>query len=230
MKRKYSGVSKETQAKKKKTVYRKTPSSSDHRLLMALKKNVFQHEKKYCDTYITSGYSLAGTATITLLNPLIQGVDENSRIGRQINMKSVFLRGSVCAANTTVGQGAVRTIIVLDQEVPQVSGSGQTMTITDFLHGDGLYSPNNLDNRKRFKVLFDEQQDFSGCTVNTGNKNTYLPYMYKKIDYTTEFNGNNNGNIGDFTKNALYLVTYSTGLSVAAPNVILYARVRFTDN
>jgi len=216
---------------KKYTKYTKH-STSDHKLLMALKKNVYQHEKKFIDQDLAAGalYALAGTATITLLNNIQQGVDETNRIGRQINMKSIFLRGEVHVANTTVGQGAIRTIIVIDQEVPQSTGSGVVMAITDFLNVDALYSPNNLNNRKRFKVLMDEVMPLSGCTVSTGNPNTQIMNRYIKLNTTVEFNSNNAGTIADFTKNAVYLITYSSGLSVTAPVSNLWVRTRFTDN
>lgn len=212
------------------TSYRK--SKSDHNLLMALKKNMLQHEQKFVDTNLTAAiYALAGTATITLLNGLVQGVDENARIGRQINLKSIFLRGNVSVAQTTTGQGALRTIILIDQEVPQVGGSGVVMSITDYLTADGLAFPANLNNRKRFKVLMDEVVPISGvASVGTGNPTSYQPYFYKKLDYTSEFgSGGGAGTIADFTKNAVYLITYAINLATTAPIVNMYARVRFTD-
>lgn len=233
MKRKYTSKDVKTLPSKKRYVtkaYNKY-NKSDHNLLMKLKKNIYQHEKKFIDRNLTSTlYSLSGASTITLLNGILQGTDETARIGRQLNMKSIFIRGVVNVAQTTVGQGAIRTIIVLDQEVPQVMSSGVTMSITDFLVADGVYTPNNLNNRKRFKVIMDEVVPLSGVTISTGNPNTQVIYNYKKVDITCEFNSNDNGDITDFTKNALYLVTVQDGLFTTAPAVSLYTRIRFTDN
>jgi hypothetical protein len=227
MKRKKAPQSYESQQKKGVTKKPKlTLQSYDHKLLMKLKKSIYQHEKKFIDVAITGGaYALAGGATIQLLNGLNLGTDESNRIGRQITMKTVQLRGVVYAANTTVGQGAIRTIIVLDQEVPQSSSIGQTMLITDFLVSDGLSNQLNLNNRKRFKVLMDRVDELSGCTVNTGNPQTQVFNFYKKIDLTAEFNANSNGTITDFTKNAIYLITYSVGLTVTVPVNNLNSRI-----
>lgn len=209
----------------------KKVSNSDHKLLMALKKQVQQHEKKFIDVNIAAGYVTAGTATITLLNGVIQGVDETQRIGRQSNMKSIFLRGTVSSAPTTTQSGAIRTIVVIDQEVPQVAGVGQAMLITDFLVTDSLQSQANLDNRKRFKVLHDEMTIFGGITTGDGGTPTsHVINWFKNIDVTCEYNSRVNGNIGDFTKNAVYLITYSTNLTVASPVTNINSRVRFTDN
>jgi len=210
--------------------------SSDHKLLMALKKNVFQHEKKYCDfnsaLQNTTLYVLGGaTAVITLLNGLSQGVDETGRIGRQVNMKSIFLRGEVNSNSSSSGSGTIRTMIVLDQEVPQSSGSGVTMSITDFLVSNQVQSQNNLNNRKRFKVLWDDIQNLAGYATNSGCPTSISLYYYKKIDITCEFNSNDNGTITDFTKNAMYLITYCGGdMAVQNPQSTINTRIRFTDN
>jgi len=205
---------------------------NDHNLLMALKKNIFQHEKKFLDSNLggTALYALAGTATITLISGIIQGTDENTRIGRQVNWKSLFIRGVVRSQNTTVGQGAIRTMLIIDQEVGQVAGAGTTFLITDFLNVDTLYSTNNLNNRKRFKIIMDEVVPLSGCTVSTGNPTSQEINRYTKLNTTSEFNQLVAGNITDYTKNAFYLVTHAIGLSVAAPISDLYIRLRFTDN
>lgn len=208
----------------------KKNTKGDHKLLMQLKKNLFQHEKKFKDVNVNTGYTLNGLSTLTLLNSPQQGTDENNRLGRQINMKSVQLRGTVQSAQTTVGQGAIRTIVIVDNEVAQTSQQGVTLDILDYLVSDSLQANANLNNRKRFKVLMDEMCEFSGTTTSTGNPTSHVINWYKKVDFTVEFNSNTNGNITDFTKGAVYLITYSEGLTIAAPLVNINARVRFTDN
>lgn len=231
-------MTKYTPSDKSKGYKKKKPktSSYDHMLLMKLKKNIFQHEKKFIDVNITANqYLVSGSAAITLLNGIVQGTDENTRIGRQMNIKSIYLKGTVQSSTTTVGNGNIRTIIVVDQEVPQSSGSGQTMAITDFLVSDQLVSLNNLNNRKRFKILHNEVCQFAGQVITSTTSIGGLPTshyidFFKKLDITCEFNSNDNGNIGDFTKNAIYLITYTDNLSVANLNTNLFSRVRFTDN
>lgn len=209
--------------------------SSNNKLLMALKRNVFNHEKKFIDVNIGSGYITSGAATIVLINGVTQGPDETQRIGRQTNMKSIFIRGSVSSAATTSGSGLIRTIIVMDQEVPVASGTGQVMVITDFLVSDSLNALNNLNYRKRFKILWDDVQPFAGissatATQSVGTPNSCEIYKYISLDETCEFNAQNNGSIADFTKNALYFISYTTNLTTAAPIVQVNTRVRFTDN
>jgi len=231
MKRKYS-TGKSVIEFKPPRVFKKSKtsmSSKDHNLLMKLKKNMLSHEKKFLDTSISSGYSTAGTGTVTLINGLVQGTDENTRIGRQITISSIFVRGVVLVASTTTGTGAIRTILVLDQEVPQVAGVGQAMTITDYLVSDSLDALNNLNNRKRFKVLMSEVQNLSSYAAGGGPSSAHIDF-YKKVNIPVEFNAADNGNIGDFTKNALYLITYQYGLATTAPTMQVNTRIRFTDN
>lgn len=219
--------------KKKKPKY-----DNDHNLLMKLKKNVFQHEKKFVDVQESVAgnlYSLSNVASITLLNGITQGVDENTRIGRQMNMKSIYLRGNITSSSTTTGTGVIRTMIVLDKEVPQVSSTGQIMAITDFLVGNDINALNNLNNRKRFLTLHDEFNIFAGSYVGTsvqttGNPTSHVLNWYKNVDITCEFNSQDNGTIADFTKNALYLITYSSGLSGGNLQGTVNTRIRFTDN
>jgi len=240
MKRKYGEMTKYTPSDKSKGYKKKKKYvSNDHMLLMKLKKNVFQHEKKFVDVQESVGgnlYSLSNAASITLLNGITQGVDENTRIGRQMNMKSIYLRGNIQSSSTTTGTGVIRTIIVLDKEVPQSSSTGQTMAITDFLVGNDINSLNNLNNRKRFLTLHDEFNIFAGSYVGgtsvqtTGNPTSHVLNWYKNVDITCEFNSQDNGTIADFTKNALYLITYSSGLSGGNLQGTVNTRIRFTDN
>jgi len=170
MKRKHGEMTKYSPKDKVLKGYKKKPKygSYDHMLLMKLKKNIFQHEKKFIDVNITANnYLVSGSAAITLLNGIVQGTDENTRIGRQMNIKSIYLKGTVQSSTTTVGNGNIRTIIVIDQEVPQSAGSGSTMAITDFLVSDQLVSLNNLNNRKRFKILFNEVCQFAGQVITS---------------------------------------------------------------
>jgi len=209
---------------------KQSSKSVDHNILMKMYKQIKGSEKKYIDTAISAGYATTGLATITLINGVVQGTDENTRIGRQYTIHSIQVRGLVFSYANTSGTGLVRTIIVQDQEVPQVSGVGQVMAITDYLQTDALTALNNLNNRKRFKVLWSDVTELAGMGSNPGGtKTSHQLDFYKKVNINCEFNSANNGNIGDFTKNAIYIITYQYGLATTAPNCQINCRIRFGD-
>jgi len=106
------------------------------------------------------------------------------------------------------------------------------MTITDFLVSDSLEALNNLNNRKRFKVLWDYVCPFAGLGTanNGGNPTSQEIYNFKKCDIMCEFNSQDNGTITDFTKNAIYLITYQFGMATTVPVTNINTRIRFTDN
>lgn len=195
---------------------------------MRLKKSIMQHEQKFLDTSITAGYLLSGLGTLTLLNGLVTGTDENTRVGRQINIKSIQLRGLVASAPTTTGTGLIRTVVVLDSQ-PNAAAP----TITDFLVSDSLTALNNLNNRKRFRTLHSEVLPIGGsATTQPGGTPTVQEISwYHKCDITTEYNAVDGGTISDITKNSIYMLTYQDGtLGVAQFLIQINARIRFTDN
>jgi len=132
---------------------------------------------------------------------------------------------------TTAGTGveqAVRAMIVLDRQ-PNGAAPG---AITDIIMSNHVYSPRNLANRKRFKILWDRSYAMGATAVATGNPTSRMIKGYLKFrrPIVTEFNTGVAGNISDISTNSLYFVTtgnMATGITDAG--AIHYFRLRYTD-
>lgn len=116
-------------------------------------------ERKWHDATFTLTPGSTGfiDSTSTLLIP--QGVADNNRIGRKIVIKSLMFR---CELNDRgrqdtdtvtpqIDQNVARLILYVDK---QANGAGAA--VTDILQNATWMSYRNLDNEKRFDILYDD--------------------------------------------------------------------------
>jgi len=82
-------------------------------------------------------------------------------------MKSILLRSNwynVGSANTNSLQGvAMRIALVYDSQ----PNSGSTPAWTDIFATASVYSPNNLNNRDRFRIIYDTTAEIGAYTIGT---------------------------------------------------------------
>lgn len=180
-------------------------------------------ELKYIDTSIAQNVTF-GVATFTapqLLNGVIQGSDATNRIGRKINLKSIYVRGTWWAGPTSTSGAPLRVIIFYDKQANAAAPAA-----TDLLLASDFTSPNNLNNRDRFVVIADQ---VLSTISNTGDPTTTME-CYKKINLETLFNSGNAGTIGDITSGSLWIMFAQSGqLGTANGQFVYRARVRFDD-
>jgi len=217
-KRKFSQITKSTQ-------------TQDHLMLVKLRqRGLMKRELKFIDTNLSnttlfpggSAFS-SGSWVFTLLNGVSEGTDEQSRIGRELTLTSIYMRGSVNGTITPTEAGFCKWYIVQDTQ-----SNAAIFPITNFLISDDINALGNLDYRTRFKIIATDKWEQSG---NLGNdKFIHLIDFYKKLNIPVEFNNNNAGTIADITRNSLYLLTNTYGLGVNSQNTVLNIRVRFDDN
>ncbi|AXQ66153.1 MAG: coat protein [Cressdnaviricota sp.] len=175
-------------------------------------------EKKYIDTSQAVGALAA--ASITLLNGTATGTDFTNRIGREILMKSIYLR--LTAYNGTDQDASLRIMLVYDKQP-----NGATPAITDILTASDIISPNNLNNKDRFTTISDKVRK-----ISTASDRGFWHKKYKYIQYNTQYSGTTNV-INSIASGALWLVLIpiinSTGASTANFVVGYTNRVRFVD-
>lgn len=177
------------------------------------------------------------TGTIVLLNSIAAGDDINMRDGREVRLKSVEVRGMfrpTHASAAALPHQFLRALLIYDNAptgaLPAVIDMLSDTASTAFSAANPApYSFNNLNNRKRFKVV-GVVEDVWGQTPasNTEIENCTQVSMYRKLNYTQTFSSASAG-IGAITSGALYLVLLSTQ-DTAAPNMIVFegrSRVRF---
>jgi len=143
--------------------------------------------------------------TFTLLNAMVQGTIQGTRIGRQIWMSHLTFSTGAPTVNT-------RMCLVYDKQ-----SNGAAMTGLDvFQEQDDIRSPPNWDNRERFDILMDSLYDV--------NENDYWPISYPcvPIQRTTSYNSGNAGDITDIASGALWIGWYTANApGTAMPGIAL---------
>lgn len=156
-----------------------------------------------------------------LLNGLVPGSLATQRIGRKVNMKSLYIRATVQLATTSVRGGNIRMIVFYDKQA-----NGTAPAVTDLLVEDSFYSPNNLSNRDRFVVLADQVFDPIGTQADYQKSCV----VYKKINLETMFNAGTAGTIADITSGSIYIMFAQSGtIATGNPTASWYSRIRYTD-
>ena len=181
-------------------------------------------ELKFVDVNTAVAVGGAGVATFgtgVLLNGLANGSDASSRIGRKINMKSIYIRWSLLFGASGIGGGAVRVLVVYDKQA-----NATAPAITDILLANDFTSPNNLSNRDRFVTLCDYVTE----NISLNNMLSDTGVIRKSLNLETMFNAGSAGTIGDITSGSVYLfIAQSGGLSTTAPVFTYRSRIRYTD-
>ncbi len=157
---------------------------------------------------------------INQLTNLVQGDTDQTRTGSQINISSILIRG-FAEINSAATASYVRVQIVQDKQTNGSIYSGADL-LADATAGESVISPLNLDNKYRFKILWDHcyQMPF-------GNASLYIN-KYIKCNIPIRFDGIT-GTISDLTSNSLSLVFTSNEVT-DVPLMTFYTRLRFLDN
>jgi len=168
-----------------------------------------------------------------LLNSTAAGSDFTDRIGRKIQMKSIQIRINARldpSDNTDIVHAShFRFIIYHDKQ-----WNGSTLAVgnvADLLsRADSgtdreipTLSPINLNNRDRYKIIFDKR-----CNVDMG-KQSCLIKIYKKLNLETIYGGTTAAASSIQTGALLffYIGTHDAGNDAA--EFQFYSRVRFVD-
>jgi len=162
-------------------------------------------------------------------NLVAQGTDFTNRVGRVINMSSILFRYFITPENTASNSEGeiVRILLVYDMQ----SNSTTIPAITDVLNASDVLSGVKLDNRDRFKILYDKRTAMRGVTftaaaVTGGDPQPFFKEKFFKVNLDTVYSGTG-GTIGNIATGSLLL--YFVG-NVGSTNTLThYCRVRFTD-
>lgn len=201
-------------------------------------------EKKFIDTAI-SGVAQSNPVTpgvikpsLYLCNGVLQGTDYNQRIGREFRMCSWHIRLNFSQnANYPISQ-VIRVMLVYDKQpnAVQVLSSDILRAVSALVN---VQSFNNLDNRDRFKVLYDKNIQMnangSGITLGPLADNNYRT-KFKKC-WLPVVNNNTGTAIGSITTGAMWLLLIGNYAAPPIPgtdpdyrpNVEGQVRIRFYD-
>lgn len=185
-------------------------------------------EKKYIDVSATTN-SLNTTGVVQALNLVAVGDDNNNRDGRETQNVSVAIRGLIIPEDaSTPNPTLVRVLLVWDQQP-----NGALATIANILQNATALSFNNLDNKKRFIILRDNQYAVGGIDNTATQAYAQSPtvhsiYEYVKLGpkYSSSWSGTT-GVIGSLATGALLLVQIGTGAAGSGASLQAFTRVRF---
>lgn len=170
------------------------------------------------------------TENIVLLNTVSQGTDENQRLGRNIAMKSVQLRGKI-QGNSAGVNAIARIMVVYDRQpnklLPVIADIISATTVASLFSGFS-----NQNNRDRFAIIMDKSFGVIGASTSvsqdaimTFNKFVKLPNLITNYD-----NSATTGVITTLTTGSLLFVTIGdTVAGTTSPVVTIDARLRFND-
>lgn len=196
-------------------------------------------EMKYFDTN-RSGIAIAANADWTgteadpaTLNTLCVptvGAAINQRIGREIKVYKIKIKGIIQAPNQASQSGgdaaqSCRLLLVLDTQTnasqmqgEQVIGSGNV--------ADSLFSFQNLDNVGRFRVLKDKMMTMSnvnlagspttGDVVQSGMARTFKISYKFRTPVSIRFNATNGGSVADIVDNSFHILINSSNAALSS--------------
>jgi len=201
---------------------------------------LMSQELDFLDTTLISGAFGTSAPIVTLLNGMVQGTTDSTRIGRRINDQ--FLHGRVTFACSTAAvgvtqvpyQGVVSAAVVYDKQA-----NGAAPVWADVFTYNTVWSEENISNQERFDVLWREQIDLlcNAPSVVMGAANS-LDSTMQTIDIGvplgcgTHFNSNNFGDVRDIQTGALYLMVIANDGPFSAACQYSYLgllRLRFFD-
>lgn len=202
--------------KKKWTRPSKVTLASLARQVSSLKRDT---EYKWYDTSTTS----FTTGVVSPINVVPLGDDAHSRDGRKIVMKSILVTGYGQSADT---RGAPRVMVVYDNQT-----NGALPLITDILTENNWAAPHNLNNRNRFKVLYDNVAGLDKNTnplqvVPANSGAAFYYHQYIKCDLPTIF-GDAAAGISMIKTGGLFFLYIGTGLISIVGE--FRTRIRYVD-
>jgi len=198
-------------------------------------------ERKVFDI-VTTIYPASTTGSITAICRPILGTDMTNRIGRKVVIKSVQARGIVRVRRAEANiNGDSPPQIVRIMYLVDLQPNGAVPAVLDILTEALAQSPMNLNNRDRFKILFDKVITLDAYTRDTASAGEeYVSFnrtcqnfkMYKKCNQEVIFNATNGGTVADITSGALLQFIISNQALVggaAEAEAAIFTRVRFLD-
>lgn len=180
-------------------------------------KSLINTEFKCNDPLTGSVITPNTTGTLFLLTGLQTGDQADSRDGRVVRWKSVQL-SITYVIHASATSTYIRAILFIDKQPNQVLATASQLLATQ-----GITNFRNLDNRKRFVILWDKV-----INLEQENSNAYTTY-YRTVDMKTIYDDSDVGNITDITTNAMFLLIFSSE-ATNSPTVTSSVRLRFIDN
>ncbi len=219
--------------KRKKTT-KATTTTKKAKATSTKRTGVGRGEQKFFDTVrAVHQPAVAGTISNLSLNLIVQGVDENERVGRKCTVNKVMLRGNITTSAQTAANATSNICRIIVYQDKQANGA--TATVTNILSTATEQSYNNLSNSGRFKILMDLRNP-GACPSGSGRGTTDTLafgeqvkefFWAKEVNIPLEFGTGGTGAITELRSNNIGVLSI---VSSAITDLSYVARVRFSDN
>lgn len=171
-------------------------------------------ERRYVDINIAAGQANT-TGSVNLCNGMNMGDTNGFRLGTDITMTFMKVKGHIYSASSTVAN--VRLLLVYDKQT-----NAATPTVNDILTSTDPNAMRNNNNAKRFKILFDKSWAISATNVFPKRFDTNI----KLGQLNTHYNTSNVGTIADIVTGSLFWVYLSDVVAGANdPSIDLHSRL-----
>ncbi len=183
-------------------------------------KRLLNVEIKNFDTQQTT-VAVSVTPIILEISNIPQGDTTITRDGAQCKVLSIELSYQI-NQNASATISSFRIMLVCDKQTNEaVYSSGDLLQ--DLTQNDAIVSPRNLDNTRRFQVLYDRVHTFSSSGTRI-----FVTKKRFKLNKILRFDANTSS-IADLTENSLSLFMLSSESSNHVA-ITSFTRLRYVDN
>jgi hypothetical protein len=180
-------------------------------------------EERYVDLAVAT-YVADTTGTITLLNGIAEGDDNNQRNGRGVSLKSVSINGFSFPTATTGTTQQHRLIVFYDNAT-----NGAAPTIANLLSASNANAYPNPDYARRFTILVDHRQVLGTNTAAISDQVVKQFEFNIRLNCAQTFNGTG-ATVASVQAGSLWAVTLGTAPAGATAGTFNFAtRVTFMD-
>jgi len=197
------------------------------------------HERKYKDMTLAT-LPANTTGHFQLLNNMVPGTQYENRIGRKVQIKSIYVRGIIghesslttISSPLNVSGMLLRMILFCDMQP-----NGAVPALTDILFEASACAQLNPNYRDRFKILTDKQWSCGRFSYDTTNgigfaDNCVWPVKkYRKCNIQTVYNSGAAGTIADISSGAVYALFVGSETAGTDTDGVFFGtiRIRFDD-
>lgn len=177
--------------------------------------------------FIDSGYAATAITNaalnLTLMNGMVQGTTNTTRVGNKIQCRSIEVRGSVGLPAVPDNSVNIRVGLVIDFQ-----SNGANFVIADLWNvtapAPNVFASRNLNYTERFKVLKDQIITLSAAGPGAESFVWHIP-----ADVVTKYISNA-GTIADIETGAIFFYAVSDEAAAATnPLLAVTARYKFID-
>jgi len=190
-------------------------------LIASATKKLLNVEYKFHDVQLT-GVGLTETGTIVQLTNIAQGDTDQTRDGSQVKLTRLDIKYFL-GSHVDQPLTQVRVMLIHDKQTNQAIYSLADLLV-DSSTSDNIVSPLNLDNKYRFRILYNKIHSLT----NSGSNHAINRKIHKELNMRIRYDASTAA-IADITSSSLSLVLISNQ-PVNQPAITLFSRIRYIDN